>query len=258
MVAKIDRTGERNINNFGSEMIIIRHKTNKDIDIYFPQYDWIFKGARYDHFKDGNVKCPYERRHCGIGYIGEGDYKRWENNKNTRVYNTWNSMLQRCYDEKLHEKRPTYKGCNASEEFHNFQNFGEWDSENYYEIEGETMCLDKDILVKGNKIYSPENCIYVPNTINLLFTKRQNDRGSSPIGTRFYNGKYMANCSIFNAESGKLERKYLGCYNTSEEAFNVYKEFKENYIKEVADYYKGKIPQKLYDALINYEVNIND
>ena len=77
----IDRTGERGINNFGSEMVIVEYRGALDIDVYFPEYNWTAKGVQYGHFKEGNVKCPYEKRYYGIGYLGEGKYKVWENGK---------------------------------------------------------------------------------------------------------------------------------------------------------------------------------
>ena len=259
MSSKIDRTGEKGINTFGSEMIIIEYRKENDIDVYFPEYDWTFKGVKYINFKNGNIKCPYERRYFGIGYLGEGKYKVSENGKRTRVYDTWYRMLERCYSEKYHEKEPAYIGYKVCEEWHNFQNFAKWYKENYYEIEGERMHLDKDILVKGNKIYSTETCIFVPHRINVLFTKRQNDRGESVIGTSpTKNGKYQVHCNLINPETGKSKCEYLGICETQEKAFEVYKEFKERYIKKVANYYKDKIPSKLYDSLYNYEVDIND
>ena len=254
----IDKTGEKNYNTFGSEMIIVEYRGALDIDVYFPQYDWIARDKQYSKFKNGNIKCPYERRVFGIGYLGEGKYKMSENGKDTRVYDTWKSMLQRCYDSKYHKKRPTYKDCEVSEELHNFQNFAKWYEDNYYEVEGERMCLDKDILVKGNKIYSPETCIFVPNTINLLFIKNDNKRGKSLIGTSPFKGKYVAQCRIINPETGKSKNEYLGRYETQEEAFKVYKYYKERNIKEVADYYKEQIPQILYNALYTYEIEIDD
>lgn len=259
MRMKIDRTGERRMNNFGSKMIIVGYRNAQDIDISFTEYNWIIKNQQYYNFKKGNIKCPYEPRCSNVGYIGEGKYKTKENGKATRVYSTWHSMLQRCYDEKNREKYPTYKGCTVCNEWHNFQNFGKWYDKNYYTVEGERMCLDKDILVKRNKVYSPETCIFVPETINSLFTKRQNDRGESVIGTSLtQNGKYRAYCSLINPKTGKSKYEHLGCYETQEKAFEVYKYYKERNIKEVADYYKDKIPQKLYDALYNYEVEITD
>ena len=121
------------------------------------------------------------------------------------------------------------------------------------------MCLDKDILVKHNKTYSPNTSIFVPQTINKLFTKRQNDRGESVIGaTLCENGKYVVHCSLINPETGESKQKHLGYYDTQEKAFQVYKYYKEKNIKEVADYYKEHIPEKLYNAMYEYKVEIND
>ena len=74
MGQKIDRTGEENINNFGSKMIIKKYRTNKDIDVYFPKYNWTAKHVIYKNFKNGQIKCPYERRYFNVGYLGEGKY----------------------------------------------------------------------------------------------------------------------------------------------------------------------------------------
>ena len=255
----IDRIGEKNINNFESEIVIVEYRKWNNIDVYFPEYDWTFKNANYSNFKKGNIKCPYGKSVYGIGYFGEGKYKSKENGKRTRVYKTWHDMLKRCYDPKYHEKYLTYKDCNTSEKWLNFQNFGEWDSENYYEVEGERMHLDKDILIKGNKIYSPDACIYVPQTINNLFVKNDKKRGEYPIGVcHLENSKYMVCCHLIDTETGKSKRKTLGYYDTEIEAFEVYKYHKEKNIKLVADYYKEQIPAKLYETLYNYQVEITD
>lgn len=259
MGKEINRIGERNYNNFGSEMVIVNYNGCMDIDVYFPEYDWTFKGATYNNFKKGEIKCPYERRFYNVGYLGEGKYKVSENGKNTRVYDTWKAMLQRCYSEKEHERHPTYIGCEVYEGWHNFQNFAKWYKDNYYEVGNEKMCLDKDILFKGNKIYSPDTCIFVPETINKLFIKNDKNRGESVIGaTLCKNGKYQAQCNIINPETGKSKQEYLGLYDSQEKAFQVYKYHKERNIKQIADYYKIHIPQKLYDTMYNYEVEIDD
>lgn len=256
-----DRTGEENYNNFGSKMIIIRYRMNRDIDVYFPEYNWTFKNTYYSVFKNGKIRCPYEKRYYGIGYIGEGKYKIHDKNgKLTKCYNTCHDMLKRCYDEKFHKNHPTYINCKVVKKWLNFQNFAEWYYDNYYEIEGQRMCLDKDIINKGNKIYSPENCIFAPEKINTLFVKRNNDRGEYPVGV-YYNKrdkKFKTQCNVYDFEENKTKRKNLGLYNSSQQAFESYKEFKENHIKDVADYYKEQIPKKLYDAMYNYEIEIND
>ena len=133
-----------------------------------------------------------------------------------------------------------------------------WINENYYEIPDEKMCLDKDILHKGNKVYSRDTCIFVPQRINNLLIKRDKMRGKDPIGVYLNpSGSYQANC---NNGYGKII--YLGTYPTKEEAFRVYKEYKEKVIKEVINSYKGKIPEPYYSklkiAMYNYEVEIDD
>lgn len=250
----IDRTGEINYNKIGSKMEIIKYNRSDDIDVYFEEYDWTYYKAEYKRFKNGQLKCPYERTVCGKGYIGEGKYKVSENGKHTACYSFWKSMIHRCYDEKYYNKHLTYKNCNVNEELLNFQNFGKWFEENYYECDNEKMHLDKDILYKGNKIYSSSTCIFVPQRINELFIKSDKTRGNLPIGVSYdkEQEKYKSYCNI----NGK--QKTLGRYNTPEEAFQCYKHFKEKYIKEVADEYKDKIPNKLYEAMYNYEVEIND
>jgi hypothetical protein len=137
-----------------------------------------------------------------------------------------------------------------------YKNFKEWYKENWYEIEGERMALDKDILYKGNKIYSPENCIFVPQRINSLFVKNDRRRGELPIGVNYNKkrNKYRAQCNYLSY--GNVT---LGSYDDPKEAFyKGYKPFKEKYIKEIADEYKDKIPQQLYDAMYNWVVEITD
>ena len=258
MGKKINRVGEEGINNFGSKMVIVAYRKAIDIDVYFPEYNWVFEHAQYRKFKDGEIKCPYEPRVCGVGYIGEGKYKIWENGKIKKEYKIWYNMLERCYDPKLHERYPTYKDCEVEEFLLNFQYMGKWIEENYYEVPGEQMCLDKDILCKGNKVYSRETCIFVPQRINKLFTKSDRSRGKDPIGVSPRpSGSYYAYCyDVYG------KRINLGTYKTKGEAFQVYKNYKEKVIKEVIDSYKGKIPEphysRLREAMYNYEVEIDD
>ena len=257
-MSKIDRTGEEGLNTFGSRMVIKNYRVSSDMDVYFPEYNWVFEHARYNKFKKGNIKCPYERRVCGVGYLGEGKYKAFENGKLTDKYDIWQDMLRRCYDPKLHEKYSTYKDCEVEDKWLNFQHMAEWIEENYYEVPGEQMCLDKDILHKGNKVYSRETCIFVPERINNLFTKRDNDRGKNPIGVSdLPSGNYRAMCS-----DGYGKQIHLGVYTSKEKAFQVYKQYKENLIKEVIDSYEGKIPEPYYsrlkEAMYNYKVEMDD
>lgn len=173
-------------------------------------------------------------------------------NKRTKVGECWHSMLMRCTSEKLKNRYPTYIECNLYEEWKDFQKFAKWYKDNYYEIDSERMCLDKDILVKGNKIYSPDTCVFVPNRINVLFTNRKFHRGEFPIGVFKKDKRFVSRMSIGGKDI------ILGRYSNIYDAFNKYKEEKENYIKQIANEYKDKIPKKLYNALYNYKIKITD
>ena len=244
-----NREGEERINNFGSIMILKKYKNSNDVDIYFPQYNWIFYNNKYINFQKGKVKCPYECRFYNHGYIGEGEY----DSKNM-FYNLWMNMLKRCYSDEFHKERPTYIGCRVCDEWLNFQNFAKWCDEHYYTINQNRMELDKDILYKGNKVYEPTKCIFVPQFINTLFVRGDKIRGKYPIGVSFQKkaNKYQV--------TYKKEHKtiYLGLYSSIDEAFECYKKEKETHIKEVADEYKDYIPLKLYEAMYMYEVEITD
>ena len=254
-MGKLNRVGEEGINNFGSKMIITKYNAFNDMEVYFPKYDWKVKHVQYGNFKIGNVKCPYEPRTLGYGYIGEGKYASKENGKITKCYTVWHGMLVRCYDEKYQEKYHTYIGCTVCDEWLNFQNFAEWYYNNYYEVKDGELHLDKDILKKGNKIYSPDTCVLIPEQINTLFIKNNKHRGNNPIGVCPKNKRYQASCRNDNGY-------YLGLYDTQEDAFKAYKIHKEKIIKETIDAYEGIIPEptysKLKDVMYNYKVEIND
>ena len=249
-----NRVGEINYNTKGSRMKIIECINARNIVVIF---DNGYKTkTEYSQFKKGQIKNPYDKTIYNVGYIGEGYYKLITH-KN--IYKHWSSMIRRCYADNKNKFNPTYKDCSVCEEWHNFQNFGKWFDENYYTIENETMALDKDILVKGNKTYSPETCVFVPERINILFTKNNKIRGKYPIGVSLGNNKkYKATISIFDFVNNKKQSKHLGYFDNIEDAFNIYKKSKENNIKRTADYYKNIIPQKLYEAMYSWEVNIND
>lgn len=253
---KIDRTNEENINYQGLKMKIIHYNNSKDIDVQF-ENGYISKNKEYKKFKDRGIKNPYYPEVYGVGFTGEGKYKPRKNDKRmNREYDTWHSMLERCYSKKSYAKYLSYVDCSVCKEWHNFQNFAKWYEENYYEVNNERMDLDKDILIKGNKIYSPEACVFVPQRINSLFVNNKSkDESTLPKGV-YLNKKLSKYSSYINI--GNKKRIFLGLHNTPEEAFYVYKKEKESYIKQVANEYKDKIPTKLYNAMYNYKVEITD
>ena len=251
-----ERLGETRMMNCGEIAFIVNYAHYNDITVQFKTTGELIK-TTYSSFKNGFVKSRFKPSVYGVGIIGN-EKSIDENGDTIKSYLVWKSMLRRCYSDKEQKKYPTYKDCYVCPEWLNYSNFKKWFNDNYYEIDGEQMALDKDILMKGNKVYSPNTCMFVPQNINKLFIKRNKARGEYPIGVTFNKNKnkYTAFCNIFY--NGKSKQKNLGYYNTIEEAFNAYKQFKEANIKQIADYYKDKIPNKLYEAMYNYKVEITD
>lgn len=141
----------------------------------------------------------------------------------TKSYSVWNNMKARCkVGGSVQHKQPTYVGCTMSENFKDYQFFAEWHTKQVgYSCRG--YQLDKDLLVKGNKVYSEDTCVLVPRQLNTFFTDRAAQRGDCPLGfshSKTYN-KYIVHVS----SEGRL--KYLGWFETPEEAAAVYKQAKE-------------------------------
>lgn len=261
MSKKEERLGSENYNLHGTLMKIIEYNHANDVVVEFQDKYKYRKKCSYKDFKKGSVKNPYDKTTCGVGYLGkDGEY-------NKTFYDIWRHMIQRCYDpyEINKDKNLAYKDVVVCDNWHNFYNFEQWCYRNYYILQEEKVCLDKDILIKGNKIYSPETCIFVPERINMLFCKSDKTRGRYPIGVSEYTDKRGENvkrklrvtCRTYEKKNKQI---FLGYFPIDKpfQAFTVYKKFKENYIKQVADKYKDLIPSELYIALYNWEVEIND
>ena len=251
-----ERVGQTIMQKCGELCFIVEYVDSKNITVQFKTTGELVK-TKYDNFIRGNVKSHFTATVFGVGITGLEPTKD-ENGEMLDSYNCWIGMLKRCYSAKFQEKQPTYIGCSVCNEWLYYSNFKKWYDNNYYEINNKTSQLDKDILIKGNKVYSPETCIFVPQFVNKLFIKRQKLRGEFPIGVYYdkTSKKYRARLSVFT--NGKSTLKHLGYFNTANEAFEVYKQNKEEYIKEVADEYKDKIPAKLYKSMYAYEVSIDD
>ena len=193
----------------------------------------------------------------GIG-TNNGTYPSYDGKNVLKEYDIWQHMLDRCTEE-LWAKRPTYAGTSCSDNFKSYSYFYEWCQNQIgfksKENNGNIWSLDKDLLVKGNKIYSEDTCVFLPHDINALLTKRNTLRGDFPVGVSWNkrDKRYTASCS-----SGSGGRVSLGYYTDVQQAFQAYKIFKEAYIKQVAEKYKYQIDERAYQALLNYTVEITD
>lgn len=204
---------------------------------------------------DGCRECAFKNSRKLIHGVGINDYDGHVkiNGEHIASYACWLHVLKRCYSEKSLIKHPAYLGCSVSDEWRYFSKFKAWFDENY--IEGYE--IDKDLLVHGNKVYSKDTCCFIPQELNKALIRQNNKRGEYPIGVYFKksSNKYVAQINTMY----KLSR-WVGAYDTFEEAFNAYKIAKEEYLKRLADDYYSKelITRKVYDALYNYRVEITD
>ncbi len=253
---KENRLGLTGTNNQGCLMKVIEYNGTKNVIVEF-QDNYKFKSkTNWSNFINGTVRNPYYASVFNIGIIGDNQVKI--NGKHTKEYEAWHDILKRCYSKKLKKERPTYIGVECCKEWLLFDNFCSWlhSQENYQKWLGtERWAVDKDILIKGNKIYSPETCCLVSPEINSLFTKRQNHRGELPIGVVPHFDKYEA-----NYHNGTGKRIHLGYYETPTKAFNAYKSAKKKYIKKVAtaSYKNHDITKECYEAIMNYKVEMTD
>lgn len=164
----IPKVGEISYNKNGDKITLVEYVSSSEVYVVFNESDERRKTTYY-LFKHGSLKNKAEFGVYGVADIGVGDYKIYENGKVLKRYTTWHAIAERCYSKKYKEKKNSYEGITMCEEWLNYQNFSKWYDENYYEVEGERIELDKDILVRGNKIYSPDTCIFVPSSINRAF-----------------------------------------------------------------------------------------
>lgn len=235
-------------NNCG-DFKVLEYRSTNDVLIEF-----INTGTKISvwlgNIKKGTIKDPYYPSVYNIGYIGEGEFKSKIDRVQPTYYKRWKEMISRCYNVKDKEYS-CYGGIGVRvcDEWLNFQNYAKWWIEN---CPDESFSLDKDILEKGNKLYSPDKCCFVPKEINSSLTFRKSYRGDLPLGVSRKGNKFVAQAH------NKDSTVYLGLFDTPEEAFNIYKQYKKTRIEEYANKYKEILDSKVYNALMNFELEITD
>ena len=226
-------------NNFGS-CIVVEYNSWNNIRVRFE--DGTETSCIADNLRKGLVKNPNHPIICGIGFIGIGNYSY---KSHPRIYDCWDKIFDRCYNEDAQLNKPTYIGCTVCERWWNFQNF----APDYLLMVGsdKSYHLDKDLYAKDNKVYSPEKCCLLPPQINIaLIYKSQNDLEP---GVSISNGKVFR--ALISIDGQNVD---LGYYSTEQEAFLVYKSAKEDYIKELSNRYKNDLDSRAYKALMIWEI----
>lgn len=243
---RMDRTGLKKINTQGCEMEIIEYHSTHNLTVRFDD-GTIVKNLSYHHFKSGKVKNLNLRRVAGIGYIGEGEYTSSSNKNKNKVYYVWRKMIERCY---LKLDNQTYNDVTVCDEWHNFQNFAKWYNENYIDDFDAKWEIDKDLLNPNSKMYSPDNCVFLPAEVNLIFSKKKPGEKGFPKGVYYDRGRYVASVRKYG------KSKHLGSFGTPQEAHEVYMKAKKEYLIEVSEKWRGILSDKVCEAIKNYDLSL--
>lgn len=208
-----------------------------------------YKHQRYvyaSHLRAGKARNPFHKSFLAFGCHGVGIYKKDIGGKVTEEYQAWRNMLTRCYDPSYLNKAPTYIDCYVCDEWLNFQKFAEWYTAN--EFYGAGYQLDKDLLVQGNKIYSPKTCLLIPQKLNKALIENTTLSRDYPTGVCYDKSKRSFAAQI--TMHGK--HKLIGRFKTPELAESAYISTKDAYVKDLAVEFKGSIDDRLFIVLMNW------
>ena len=238
--------------NLSGDFKIVKYNDAHNVEIQFLNTGYR-KVAEMKEVRNGGVKDPYSPSVYGVGILGT-KYPSKVNGVITKEYGLWVRMLERCYSDVYKKRYPTYIYCEVSDKFKSYEYFYEWCNKQIG-FGNNGWHLDKDLLAKGNKIYSESTCVFIPSEINLLLIKSDKKRGEHLIGVN-WNKTNKAFKAQVSKNKGKSE--HLGFFNTELEAFKAYKKAKESFVKEQANKWKDKIDTRAYEALMNYTVELTD
>ncbi len=144
---------------------VLMYRSSMQVDVIFISTGYKTTSTS-NLIRSGQIKDKLYPSVYGFGFIGCGIHKSSFNGKLTKQYKCWLHMLERCYSEKYHKMKPTYKECSVCDEWLNFQNFADWHIKNHPKESG-VYHLDKDLTVSGNKVYSPQACSFISANENI-------------------------------------------------------------------------------------------
>ena len=231
---------------------IVKYNDCYDVEIQFINTGFD-TSVTLDNIRNGRVKDLYLPSVFGVGILGT-KHPPSISGRDTKEYVLWHGMLERCYSDDFKKKSPTYEGCEVSDNFKSYEYFYEW-CHKQIGFGNEGWQLDKDLLIKGNKVYSESTCIFIPAEINMVLVKCTASRGEHLIGVSWHK---RDKAFVAKVNKGKGKQEWLGYFKTEIDAYNAYKKAKEAFIKEQANKWKGQIDPIAYEALMNYTVGITD
>lgn len=229
--------GTVHITNEGySVEVIEKLNKNKRTVVFLDEYRAVLT-CNLESVLTGAISNPYRKSVCGIGFHGVGKYKSSENNKKTLAYKKWHGIL--CRVTNIEIKNNPYKNTAICEEWHNFQNFGEWFDKNYpAHIENIKFHIDKDLLQYEveDKIYSPNTCVFLPECINVFLTNKNSRNKTGIIGVSWCKRDKKWKSSIKNFQGKHVN---LGRFSDINEASLAYQKARSEQAEHAKDYLRS-------------------
>lgn len=220
-------------NNQGSQYTIVSAPDYRNIKIKFNDSYGHEMIVRLQRISTGEIKNPWFPSVLGVGFVGVGKYGY----NDVEAMKLWKGAITRSHCKRTKERQPCYSGVSITKDWHNFQNFAKWFYEQPYYEKG--YQLDKDILIRGNKVYSPDTCCLVPQEINKIFIDKHDRNRGLPRGIR------KTRCG--NKYTAKAVQKHVGTFSTIEEANKACKAARNNQIVLAIEQWSGFLdPRVIY------------
>lgn len=226
------RRGDRFTNTCGKVAEVISFKKYTEVTVRFEESGYVntfqLGALKRGHFKD----LIY-----GIGFNSGRHVAKTSDNSISKCYDCWRRILFRSTTE-WWEKHPTYTGTSVCDEWKDYSSFADWYSISCNNLDWD---LDKDLLLNGNKQYSPEHCCFIPEEINKAIVVRSKLTGVSKKGNLFevyFRSKYVGNSRCFN------------------EAQELYRKTKESEVRSLAN--TPHLSENARNALKNFSLGIED
>lgn len=195
---------------------------------------------RFYDVRAGEIKDKLLPKHFGVGFIGNGPYI-----ERHPAYSHWVGMLTRVYGV---DRFSCYDGCSIHEQWHDFQNFAKWFNHQVYQ---KGWHLDKDLINRDCKLYSPDTCVFLPPKLNYFVRVPSSRTTDLPRGVKRAGKRFVAYCRDIHGNP-----VLVGSFADPATAHLAYMRFKKSVATDFAEAYKEIVADTAYQALLNYKVLI--
>lgn len=225
----------------GGDCRIIQYINNSKVIVKFLDMYGSESQVTLQSLRKGLVRNPYAPNLYNVGFLGVGTYAMTINGKPTCAHKAWSGVIERCYSTRLRHSRPCYSDVTISGDWHNFQNFAKW----FYSQRGAELGweIDKDLLVTGNKHYSPETCILLPRRLNTAIIHVGSNE--NVLGYSYHPVSKLYSTMVSTPAGGR--NIY---FKTKDECVKYYYKSKSEQLSSLANEWREELDPKAFDSFI--------